>query len=150
MQRTKTGKAQFQKLVNSPQTVEVNYDEGKNSKDPSVLGGTNNGSFNFTTNNKGEIVDVDVKKSVITIYKGRIKEMIAKKKDYNISVYGKNANGLSYNELVSVALGHEIDHTIKSNIITLVKEPAKVEVVPTQVSDSMIDEINNLKKKQRF
>ena len=150
LQRTKKGKEQFNKLVNSEQPTEINLADGKHPTKPTAMGSTDSGNPKINNDLEGKPVDADVKKSVITVYTGRINEMLGMAEDYNLSMYGKSINGLSFNEIVSAVVGHEIEHTTTENIITSVVEPSKGEEVPTQVSNTMIDQINSLKKRKRY
>jgi hypothetical protein len=51
-------------------------------------------------------------------------------------------------EIASSALGHEIVHTSKENIIIFEnKGKGAAEIEPTKISDKIIDQVNEKKKK---
>jgi RHS repeat-associated protein len=157
LQKTETGKAQFDKLVNSETKTTVVFAEGihkdKNGNETSAVGVTNNGNLDIKKNEKGVAVDVKiVDGSTITIYKGMADKMVADNNNPKVEdawgLYGKSTQGLTSTEIVAAAFGHEIEHTTKDNIITVENSGKNEgEKVPTQVSGKIIDE--TLKKKNK-
>ena len=153
LQKTETGKQQFDKLVNSAQPTEIVLKEGKatdtkGNEVPAVAGTVNGKIDTYTDNATGKVVDVDISKSTINVYVDKIDEMVAgDKKGEEYGLYGKSVTGFSFIQIVAAAVGHEIEHTTKGNVITDINTQGKsTEVVPTQISNKIIDEINKLKK----
>jgi RHS repeat-associated protein len=150
LQKTATGKKQFDKLVNSETKVTVLFEEGKhkdkNGKETNAAASNNNGKVNTTD---GKVLEG----STIKIYKGMINQFVADnnnpKVDFAWGLYGKSTQGLSFIEVEAAAFGHEIEHTTKENIITVANKGAgEGEKVPTEISNKIIDETNALKKKK--
>jgi hypothetical protein len=149
LQKTAKGREQFKKLVNSQQPTEVVLDPGKSPRNPKEVAYADNGEFFVDKDQSGKIVNVEIKKSVITIYAGRINEILDDQKKTGVvyGLYGKSMKGLTFNEVIGAAAGHEIEHTIKQNIITsITKSYAAAEEVPTEVSNKIIDQTNEHKK----
>jgi len=153
LQKTETGRQQFDKLVNSKQTVEINLKDGKavdkNGKELPAVAGTNNGAIEVTSDTKGNVVDVSNEKSTINVYMGKVDEIVDQQsKGEEYGLYGKSVKGFSFIEIIAAAVGHEIEHTTKENMITLVTDETKVEDTPTQISNKIIDETNQNKTKK--
>ena len=65
----------------------------------------------------------------------------------DIGLYDKSAKGLNFIEILAAAIGHEIEHTTKDNVKTLITDKPNVETEPTKVSDKIVDQTNENKKK---
>lgn len=158
LQKTAQGKEQFDKLVNSTQTVEIIMEEGRHPKDDWVTGQTINstdgldGKLSISTDEKGNIVSAEASKSTIHVYTESIKEVMKTSKDgYEGDERGigpTSVKGLSFNQVVSAVLGDEIEHTTKSNMLVAIKDPANRETVPRQISTNIIDQTNAKKNKK--
>ncbi len=156
LQKTATGKVQFNKLVNSESKTTVVFAEGthkdKNGNETSAVGVTNNGNLSITKDEKGVASDAKiVDGSTITLYKGMADKMVADNNNPKVpdawGLYGKSTQGLKSTEIIAAAFGHEIDHTTKGNIITIENSGRNEgEKIPTQISNQIIDEFNKLKK----
>lgn len=156
LQKTTTGKVQFNKLATSETKVTVLFAEGthkdKSGNETSAVGVTNNGNLSISKNEKGVAVDAKiVDGSTITLYKGMADKMVADNNNPKVEdawgLYGKSTQGLKSTEIIAAAFGHEIDHTTKENIITIENRGRKEgEKIPTQISNQIIDETNKLKK----
>jgi RHS repeat-associated protein len=147
LQKTATGREQFNKLVNSEQEVRVIIEEGKHERNPAAVGATNNGFVTLKHDEKGVVIDAKVEEySTVRVFMGRIKEMLASEKEGNPhTLYGKSAAGLSSNEIAVAALGHEIEHTTKKNIIIHNNQGRQqAEDDATIYSNKIIDEIDPL------
>jgi RHS repeat-associated protein len=153
LQRTEKGKEQFNKLVNSEQPTEIVLSPDKHldkeGKPDDMAGETDNGrEINYTTDEKDNIVDVTIKKSTITVYVGQVDEMLADdKKGEPHGLYNKSVAGFSFLEIIGAVIGHEIEHTTKSNTITKIKG-GNYEAEATKVSDAIIDQVNQQKKEK--
>lgn len=158
LQKTDKGKEQFNKLVNSEQPTEIVLVDGKhkgtNGKEDAAVAGTISGDANGnipTSENAGKVVDVDMKaiKSTIKVYVGQVDEMLVDdKKGEPHGLYGKSVEGFSFIQIIAAAVGHEIEHGTKENTIKRANCGLEAaEVVPTEVSNTIIDQINTLKKK---
>lgn len=156
LQKTEKGREQFSKLVNSEQPTHIvtvgGKHVGKDGKEDAAVASTNNGTVDtYIDNETGKVVDVEIKKSVITVYMGQVDEMVAgdaKGEEYGL--YGKSVKGFSFIEIIGAAVGHEIEHTTKSNVIADINSGGKdVEKVPTQISNTIIDQTNENKKKKQ-
>ncbi len=156
LQKTETGKVQFNKLVTSETKTTVVFAEGthkdKNGNETTAVGVTNNGNLDIKKNEKGVATDVKiVDGSTITLYKGTADKMVADNNNPKVEdawgLYGKSTQGLKATEIIAAAFGHEIDHTTKGNIITIANSGRNEgEKIPTQISNQIIDEFNKLKK----
>ncbi len=153
LQKTETGRQQFDKLVNSKQTIEINLKDGKavdkNGKELPAVAGTNNGAIEVTSDTEGKVVDVSNEKSTINVYMGKVDEIVDQQsKGEEYGLYGKSVKGFSFIEIIATAVGHEIEHTTKENMIILVTDEKKLEDVPTQISNKIIDQTNQNKAKK--
>ncbi|WEK33626.1 MAG: RHS repeat-associated core domain-containing protein [Candidatus Pseudobacter hemicellulosilyticus] len=156
LQKTETGKIQFDKLVNSGREVKVSFEVGKHKdksgNETTVVGLADNGKLRINKDSKGEAVSVEVLEgSKVQIFSGMINEMVADQEKGEVwSLYGKSIEGLNYMEIAAAAFGHEIEHVTDENIITVENKGKKEgEKVPTMVSNKIIDETNNLKRKKK-
>ena len=153
LQKTDKGKEQFRKLVNSKKPTEIVLSKRKHPEKSTAVGSTqiNDGKdLDYYTDDNGKIVGVDIQKATITIYMGRVNEMVkGNKKGKEYELYGKSVKGLSSIEIVAAAVGHEVEHTTSENVKTrITKGDEEAEKVPTRISDTIIDQTNELKKKQ--
>lgn len=151
LQATKTGKEQFDKLVNSEQVIEIVI---KNEKGPKgQAGGTNNGEVAYATDMEtGKIEDVEVTKSTINIYMGTVGDLAdAEKNGAQGKLNGTPVDGLNFTQILGAVVGHEIEHTTKDNVIiqmTPNSTEAQYEKKPTEVSNKIINESRELNKKK--
>ncbi len=151
LQTTERGRNQFDKLINSSQivTVEVNLgaDIVRSKKDGGYLPGVTNTQYDAAsdpfTGKVEEIVlkDADITINVATIEfildglnKGTIKE-----KEYG------DYKGLSFDEMLGVVFGHEIEHITEENAKTA-EEGGDFEKIPTEIGKEIAKEIKENKK----
>jgi RHS repeat-associated protein len=158
LRATATGRKQFDKLVNSEVKVKVIFDEGKHKdekgNETNAAGSTNNGPLKFDRDEKGVATDVKIEEgSTITIYKGRIKELVAMNEDpkseYAGALDGKSVQFLNFIQIAAAAFGHEIEHITKENILTVDKSGKKEgEKAAIKVGHDIIDETDEIIKKK--
>jgi len=149
LQITETGRQQFDKLVNSKQTIEIVIDSGRGPVGEAAS--TNNGNPGVYVDTKtGKAEGVEVEKSTITLYMGTVGDLADAEKDGNIGrLNGTEVNGMTFNQIVGAALGHDIEHTTEENII-LQQTPSatleEIEKVPTDISNKIIKESLEINK----
>jgi hypothetical protein len=116
LQKTEEGKRQFNKLVNSPQSVEIElvkdgYHINKRRvemKDvPSV---TDNGEVK-TVESNGKVLEAVPVKSKIRVYEKHIQEIVdsyknAKPGDDVLGLYSKSVQGLKFSQVMAACIGH--------------------------------------------
>lgn len=151
LQATATGKEQFNKLVNSTQTIEIKLDNGVGPK--GEAGKTNNGTVAVGTDMAtGKIEEVSVEKSTITVYMGTVGDLADADKNGMIGkLNGTPVTGLTFTQIIGAVVGHEIEHTTTDNVIvqqTPNSTEKQIEAAPTQVSNKIITESRELNKKQ--
>lgn len=140
-------------MVNSDYTIVITLDNGTNKNEPKAVGTTTingNNKFDYETDLEGNITGVDVKTAGITMWLGRIDELLAEESKGNEMTLGDNdkpIKGLSFLDILVAAIGHEIDHTTDENLKIQIKDPKKAEQEASKISDKIIDEINANKKK---
>jgi RHS repeat-associated protein len=146
MSQSDKSRNQWNKLVNSPRKVEIEFNSGKNGDDPDVNGTT---LPNFVFDSKSN--KWKDSSSKITIWEGKLKESI---------VNGTKSAGLTMDQGIAATGSHEIDHAVDENNIDLIEkrqnEPDRIEkaeltkeieVEPTKVGDEVRSEIRNQPKK---
>lgn len=145
LQKTATGKKQFDKLVNSEIKTTITVEKGKGPSE-----GTDEYRTGYTTLEKE---NGEVQKADIEIYEGRIEDLKDVMKPYFKQGLENNLNVddiLHYNvkkieDNVSAVIGHEIDHAVdKSNQALPASE---AETIPDQVEAKILEEFINLEKK---
>ncbi len=126
-----TGATKFSTLVNSDHPIEVNLDlkntnvvkEVDGIKIPGKIGSTVSTVDKSVDFGTGEVTDVIVKKSVITLSVPTAELLNTSIKDGIITASDSEYQGLISSgnigpiDIIIAALGHEIDHTLKDNII---------------------------------
>lgn len=143
LRETKTGQAQFDKLVAPGQKtqIEINQSDVITDKEGQIkVGNTQNtADISFGSGPK----EADVTASTITVYFAGIDKADASGKQ----IFGsENKKGLSFSEFVSAILGHEIEHTTDENqTINLNKGEDASESDAYKVSDKIIKEYKELK-----
>jgi RHS repeat-associated protein len=156
LRKTATGRKQFDKLVNSELKVKVIFEEGRHKdgkETTNAAASTDNGKLTLPRNDKGEATNVIREGDpTITIYKGMINKMVADNNDPKVeeawSLYGKSVQFLNFIQIAAAAFGHEIDHTTKENILAIDKSGKKEgEIEPTNISNAIIDQTNEIIKK---
>lgn len=149
LQKTNTGKEQFQKLVNSKHPIDVklnNSSEVTYSKNGKVeFGKTDNKGYTEMEFGSGAPKPVStVEKSTITINLESI-EQVSK----NGGSFGpSDVTGLTFDELLGAVFGHEIQHTTNEsfNLDTRGKDS---EVPAYKVSDKIILETKEKKNDEK-
>jgi RHS repeat-associated protein len=145
LQKTETGKKQFDKLVKSGEhDIEIVYHNETNDKGPANTHSEDIVSdFDFGAN-KTEVVSVG--KSTIDVYLGTVGKLADAEKDGNVGkINGKEINGLNFTQILAAVIGHEIEHTTIENLtlqITPKATEADVEKEPTNISNQIVDEYN--------
>lgn len=147
LQSTATGKQQFDKLVNSTAKITVSLD----SSSPATKEGDGSYTLGDTTTNynvatdafTGSIEAVQVTSADIEIEGANIK---ATMEEINAgTMENANLEGLNFDEMLAVVVGHEIDHTTEENAKT-VEEKGDKEKVPTATGYQIAKELKELKK----
>ncbi|PKP14814.1 MAG: hypothetical protein CVU07_12955, partial [Bacteroidetes bacterium HGW-Bacteroidetes-23] len=145
---TEKGTEQFNKLVNSEHPIEIKIENGRGKGEDGtpISGKTDNGSPGLFKDMKtGKIEDVEVIKSVITLFFGSISDTANAEQNGEIGhLADRNVDGLSFEQILGAILGHEIEHsTNKDNIILHVTGASKeqVEKKPNEVTNEIIDQL---------
>lgn len=148
LQLTATGRAQFDKLVNSAQPTEIVLDNGKGPIGEAGKTKNINPSMEIDLGT-GQATGGQAEKSVITVYMGTIGDLAEADKNGNVGkLNGTPVNGLNYNQIVGAVVGHEIEHTTSDNIILQQSNATvkQIEATPTNVSNKIIKESLELNK----
>ncbi|WP_025124633.1 DUF6443 domain-containing protein [Myroides odoratimimus] len=143
LQNTETGRKQFDKLINSEQDIEIVINEGKGPN--GEAGKADNGEVVVGSDwLTGEVIDVMIEKSTITLYDETIKDLANAEKNGEIgTLNGTSIEGLNSNQIMSAVLGHEIEHTTKENAImqnTPNTTRDQIEKKTTEISNNIIEE----------
>lgn len=156
LRQTKTGKQQFNKLVNSETKIQVNIITEKQDRT-----GKQENEYHFghtdtkmeETKENGKTIDLKATSAVISIYKSEAQtlhdnEAKEDKKGYQVRLAGVPVSpNLSVMDIMAFALGHEIEHTtLENNIGDNAKGDAH-EKEPTKVGYQILKELNEKKDK---
>ena len=156
LQKTETGKAQFGKLVNSKQKINVKLDEStpiQKDADGRITLGDTPIKFDKTTNKKDktQAAIVDVKSADISLLINGIDAVMGDAKKNGSSPVGNETitSDMSFLEVLAIVLGHEIEHTTKENVTTAVNQGGEAaETAAEKVSDNITKETKEAKKKE--
>jgi hypothetical protein len=154
LQKTETGKAQFEKLNSPGQETRINFsNEVIKDKEGYVLGYTDNVKEGKSTQSKdmktGKIVEVDVEKSVITIYTKAIDEFMNEAKEGGAKLGNTSiTKDMKTDDVLGAITGHEIEHTTDENMTISVTEGGKAAEVPAnEISNKILNEVKKLNEK---
>ena len=143
--KTETGKEQFDKLVNSKQSITIEYDSKSPvsyEKDGSLYGGVTTNKINEVSEydmqtGKTTVVGVEIESSSIVMNLNNISEGIKLLENPDVSSPYK---GLTFYELFVALAGHEIEHTTNENATTRANG-GDSEAKPNEVSIQIAEEI---------
>jgi hypothetical protein len=145
LQSTATGKEQFSKLVNSEQkiTIEVNMSSiPVIDKDGATQFGKTDTNYQEAKNLDGKIEQVKVTDASIVINVASIEKGV---KDFASPTSNTAYDGLNFEQLLGVTVGHEIEHTTETNILFSAQGGNK-ETKPTAVGAQIATEMKQIKK----
>jgi RHS repeat-associated protein len=155
LQKTATGRAQFDKLVNSPQkiTININSESGiVHEEDGSIRGGRTVPIIQTWKDKDKKVTGAEVESAKVVLYEGSIDEILKEAQNGVKPVVGKEeiTKDISFIELLAIVLGHEIEHTTDANALTFNQKGLDAaEDEAYKVSDNIIKQTKELHKEDK-
>ena len=152
---TETGKAQFNKLVNSnvPTTTKIDTENTPvDDKDGGLILGTTDalisksGNVGVERDENGNVTGYVPEGFAITIFQKNVDSATESVSNEGGSIYGKDVpKGTNFSDIIGIVFGHEIEHATPKDLKHGADNPSDAEGPATKVSDKIIDEINQKK-----
>ena len=156
MMQTKTGRAQFEKLVQTDTKVKMQISsENKNNKKECIMGESIYNNSDILKDNKG---NYHLKEATMIIYEKSISSYLNGSGDVNATSMANNvgygdserfaqaifSGGVSVEDYIGAVAGHEAEHiTSPSNILLQINKRGKeAEVIPMHIETRILLESN--------